>query len=71
MREADWEEGHAPQRECEGSLDDTSSADRMRLVDAAMQHYFETPDWLKQRSKVFPGLFRRRNRTGPEADQSP
>ena len=69
MREADWEEGHAPQQE--GSLDDTSSADRMRLVDAAMQHYFGTSDWLKERSKVFPGLFRRRHRTGPEADQSP
>ena len=40
------------------TLDSAVSWEQMRAVDHAMQQYFGAKDWLKERDKKFPGLWR-------------
>ena len=42
-----------------GPLDSAAVADQMKAINAAMKHYFDAEDWLRERSKVFPGIGRR------------
>lgn len=37
--------------ECVGSLDHAAAYDQMRAIDAVLQHYFQTKDWLQARER--------------------
>jgi hypothetical protein len=50
-----WER-EVPHREIIGSLDAATPAKHMQAIDTAMQRYFGIKEWLKERSRQFPGL---------------
>ena len=38
-----------------GPLDHLDPEEQVRAIDLAMQHYFESKDWVRTRNKEFPG----------------
>ena len=46
-----------------GPLDSAAVAGQMKAINAAMKHYFDAEDWLRERSRVFPGMGRRTYQT--------
>ena len=38
-----------------GPLDNLEPEERVRAIDLAMQHYFESEDWVRARNKKSPG----------------
>jgi len=41
-----------------GSLDHSDPHEQMKAISSALQQYFEAEDWLAERNRRFPGLFR-------------
>jgi len=41
-----------------GSLDHVDPQEQMKAIHSALQQYFEAEDWLAERNRRFPGLFR-------------
>lgn len=41
-----------------GSLDHAGPQEEMKAIHTALQQYFEVEDWLGERNRRFPGLFR-------------
>ena len=54
-----------PETEWAESLDSLGPVDRMQAIGAAMQLYFGSEDWLKERRRQFPGLAGRPRFSGP------
>ena len=44
--------------EAVGSLDHADPREQMKAIHSALQQYFEAEDWLGERNRRFPGLFR-------------
>ena len=45
-------------KETVGSLDHTDPQEQMKAIRTALQQYFEAEDWLGERNRRSPGLFR-------------
>lgn len=58
MNNAAIEEKRPLVEETVGTLDHARPGEQMEAVHAALQRYFEAEDWLAERNKRFPGLFR-------------
>lgn len=41
-----------------GSLDHAAPQEQMKAIDGALRRYFEAEDWLAERERRFPGLFK-------------
>jgi hypothetical protein len=45
-------------KEIIGSLDHAEPEEQMKVIHTALQQYFDAEDWLGERNRKFPGLFR-------------
>ena len=51
-----------------GTYDLAGPVERVKAIDHALRHYFDTDNWLAARERLFPGL---RTRRSPDATPHP